>query len=87
MSTVLLWFLHERLSVTAYVNDTNTVVINTIYRHVLSVLLAELHSYAYTDHCSQACVSGCIDCIMNESIEERLELSILLNLPKNQNSI
>ena len=68
-------------------DDANTVVINTIYRRVLSVLLAELHSYAYTDHCSQACVCVCIDCIINESIEERLELSILLNLPKNQNSI
>ena len=45
-----------------------------MYKVVLSVLLAELHSFAYT---GQACVCMCIDCIINESIEERLELSIL----------
>ena len=63
-----------KIKCNSHVYDANT---DTIYRHVLSVLLAELHSYAYTDHCTQACVCVCIDCIINESIEERLELSIL----------
>ena len=61
----------------SHVYDANTVVINTIYRCVLSVLLAELHSYAYTGHCSHARVCMCIDCIIKKGIEERLELSIL----------
>ena len=43
----------------SHVNDANTEVINTIYRHLLSVLLSELHSYAYTGHC-QACVCMCM---------------------------
>ena len=73
MSTVLLWFLQVRLgiSTTAHVYDANTVVINTIYRCVLSVLLAELHSYAYTGHCSH--VFACT----KKSIDEIPELSIL----------
>ena len=65
-----------KINCNSHVYDANTVVINTIYRHVLSVSLAELHSYAYTGHC-QACVCVCIDCIIKKSIEEKLELSTL----------
>ena len=64
---LFLKFIHEycfvvvspseiRSKYNSHVYDANTVVINTIYRCVLSVLLAELHSYAYTGHCSQACI-------------------------------
>ena len=64
----------------------NTVVINTTWPHrfckpsfkqllyILSVLLAELHSYAYTGH-YQYCLCMCIQ--VNTSIEEILELSVL----------